>query len=200
MRESLLTILRDKNTKIFAFRKASEKLASLLAQDTFQYLKEKSVKVKTPCGLAAGKVEDNKIILLPIWRAGLAFLNPFLYYFPQAKIGFLGIKRNEKTALPKKYYVNIPQINSKDKIIILDPMLATGGTIVKTLQILKNKKVKQSQIIFVSLICAPEGLNNLKKNFPKIKIVLGFTDKHLNKDKFIIPGLGDFGDRYFGTL
>ena len=200
MKELLLTILRNKNTKIFEFREAANKLANILAQDTFKYLEEKPVKIKTPCGIATGKIEKNEIVLIPIWRAGIAFLNPFLYYFPKAKIGFFGIKRDEKTALPEKYYDNIPKINSQNKIIILDPMLATGGTIVKAIKILRKKKVNQSQIIFVSLIAAPEGIKFLKKNFPKIKIVIGFTDKHLNKNKFIVPGLGDFGDRYFGTL
>ena len=123
-----------------------------------------------------------------------------MYYFENAPIGFIGLKRDEKTAIAEKYYSNLPKIKEDDLVIILDPMIATGGSAIYALKMLKEQKINEKNILFVSLIAAPEGLAAVKKEFPSINIITHIIDKGLNKNKYILPGLGDFGDRYFGTI
>lgn len=139
------------------------------------------------------------VTLIPILRSGLALLTAFLKAFPDATVGFVGMKRDEQTAMPMLYYKNIPVIQPNSQVIILDPMLATGGSATAVLKIITEMGVAQEQIIFVSIISAPEGIDKIKREFPEIKVIIGVQDQGLTKDKFIIPGLGDFGDRFFGT-
>lgn len=199
MKKILLTTLRDKNTNRADFRSATEKITHLLAHESFHFLKEKKISVQTPFQKTAGEKLHHDIVLLPILRSGMAFLPVFLSYFPNAKVGFMGLKRDEKTAVAHEYYRNIPKLGKQSMVIVLDPMIATGGSAVDTLQVLKKLKVPESRIIFVGLIAAEEGLRRVRKHFPGVKIVIGVVDKELNNKKFIVPGLGDFGDRYFGT-
>jgi len=126
-------------------------------------------------------------------------LRPFLHYYSSAKIGVVGLKRDEETAKAHLYYQNIPEITPQDKIIILDPMISTGGTGIETLKILENLGVEDKRVIFASIICAPEGIGAMLAEFPRLTILQAGIDEKLNQDKFIIPGLGDFGDRYYGT-
>jgi uracil phosphoribosyltransferase len=200
MKQTLLTILRDKNTNISQFRKASNKLAFILAGEVGSHLEKEKIKVTTPLGKANGQKIKNNIVIIPILRAALSILPPFLRFFEEAKVGFLGLKRDEKTAIAHVYYKNLPKISSNDDIIILDPMIATGGSGTKAIEILKENGVKEEKIIFTAVICATEGILKIKQVYPKVKIFYVQEDKELNKEKFIIPGLGDFGDRYFGTL
>lgn len=200
MKKALLTTLRNKETDTSLFRDTAHKMAHLLAEETLGFVKEKEVSVETPLAKTKGYNLDQKIVLIPILRAGLAFLPAFLFYFEKAKVGFVGLKRDEKTAVAKEYYRNIPHIDSDDLVIVLDPMIATGGSAVSAIQLLIDSGVKEDQIIFVSLLGAPEGVNLLNKKFPKVKLILETKDEGLSKDKFIVPGFGDFGDRYFGTL
>ena len=199
MKNTLLTILRDKSTGRAEFRSASDKLTHLLAQESFHFLKKKKINIKTPFQKTQGTKLAQDIVLIPILRSGIAFLPTFLSYLPDARVGFMGLKRDEKTAIAKEYYRNIPRLDKNIQVIILDPMIATGGSAVDTLKALAELGVKQSQVIFVGLIAAESGMKRIRKNFPGIKIVIGVVDKKLNVKKFIVPGLGDFGDRYFGT-
>jgi uracil phosphoribosyltransferase len=200
MRNTLITILRDKNTGSALFRKTAEKFAYLLAQEAAANIKTKKIRVQTPFTTTSGERLEQEIVLIPILRSGLGFLPAFISYFENVKIGFIGLKRNEKTAVAYEYYRNLPTIKNDDLVIILDPMLATGGSATDALKILAKEGIKQKNILFVSLIAAPEGLNKVKKEFPDVKIIVGIVDKGLNKQKYILPGIGDFGDRYFGTL
>ena len=199
MKETLITILRDKNTTRFDFRDATEKLAYILANETSQYLEKESKKLQTPLGEATGSYFKNKCMFVPILRSGIVLLEPFLKYFREAMVGFVGLKRDEKTAIPNLYYKNIPKIAADDNVVVLDPMIATGGSAIEALKILVEDGIQEDKIIFVAVIGSEEGVANIKKNFPNIKIIIVQVDPSLNAHKFIVPGLGDFGDRYFGT-
>lgn len=199
MKDILLTILRDRQTTQTQYRIATEKLASYLAIEASAYLKKEQFSIQTPLTSTEGIRFQNDIILVPILRAGLALLYPFLRFYPEARVGFLGMRRDEVTAEPFHYYENLPYFKESDDVMVLEPMIATGGSSVISVDILKKWGVKEEKIIFVSVIAAPEGLERLKKHHPHIKLVVAQVDKSLNKEKFIIPGLGDFGDRYFGT-
>lgn len=199
MNASSLTRLRDKKTGSSEFRFVASRLAHHLVQKTFPLLPLKEKTVETPFQKTKGYELKGRIILIPVLRSGIALLSVFLEYFPEASVGFMGLKRDEKTAIAHEYYRNLPPIGPHDTVIVLDPMIATGGTAVQVFQHLQNLGVKIQQMIFVALIAAPEGLQVVKKAFPKLRIVLEVVDKGLNKKKFIVPGIGDFGDRYFGT-
>jgi len=199
MQDIIISRLRDKDTNTADFRAYAQKMAHILANKAMAYLKKKKTDVATPLAKTIGYMPGQDVVLVPILRAGLAFLPVFLYYFESAKVGFIGLKRDEKTAVAKEYYRNLPPIGKNDLVIILDPMLATGGSAVSAVKILLAAGVRQEQILSVFLVAAPEGYRELKHQFSKIKIIIGTVDKKLTKEKFILPGLGDFGDRYFGT-
>lgn len=175
------TALRNKKTKTEEFRKSAHEVARTLAKEVARH----TVK--------------NRIVLVPILRAGLALLPAFIEKFPKASVGFIGLKRNEKTLKPKAYYQNIPKISKSDVVIVLDPMLATGGSAVAGIKTLVKAGAREENIIFVGIISAPEGIANLQKNFPLVRILCAEYDKRLDKNGYIVPGLGDFGDRYFGV-
>lgn len=180
-----LSILRDKKTSTGEFRKAADEIADILAKEVSRRLRKKN--------------REKNIVLVPVLRAGLALLPAFLEKFPEARVGFLGLKRNEKTFKTKKYYQNLPRISKDDRVIVLDPMLATGGSAVVTIEELINAGARAEHISFVGVISAPEGLANLQKHFPRVDTIIAVHDEGLNKHKYIVPGLGDFGDRYFGN-
>ena len=195
----LLTILRNKKTTIERFRQISEKLGFVLANEVSKLLDKKKITIETPLAPTEGCKFENNIILVPILRSGIVLLNPFLKFFEQAKVGFVGLQRDEKTAIAELYYYKVPSISAQDDVILLDPMIATGGSAIDALKILKERGAKEEKIIFAAVIAATEGLERIKKTFPKIKIIIPEVDKELNDKKFIVPGLGDFGDRFFGT-
>ena len=199
MKDILITTLRDKKTSTATFRKAADDLAIHLANETMHYLEKQKISIQTPLTKTAGYKIKNKIVLVPILRAGLALLPAFLKTFEDSQVGFIGLKRDEKTYEAKLYYKNIPKISNKDNVIILDPMLATGGSLVEAIKILIAGGAKEEKIIYVGVVSAPEGLANLKKYFPKVLAIIAAHDKKLNKQKYILPGLGDFGDRYLKT-
>lgn len=199
MKEIIISDLRNKKSDIVKFRASAEKISHILAQKTFSFIKQDKTVISTPIGKTAGFGQAQDIILVPVLRAGLALLPAFLYYFEKAKVGFIGLKRDEKTFKPHEYYKNIPKIKKSDVVILLDPMLATGGSAAASIEILKKIGAREDQILCVFLISAPQGLKLLAKKYPGIKIVVEIKDKTLNKNKYIVPGLGDFGDRYFGT-
>lgn len=199
MKTALLTVLRDKNTSLEVYRHTTHRLGSLLAAEVAAKLEKKSKSIETPLSPMEGTELASNIILIPILRAGMALLPPFMNLFPHASVGFFGIKRDEATAKPIEYYENIPKFSSKDSLIILDPMIATGGSAHVAVKKLLSKGAALSQIQIVGVVGATEGIAFLQSQHPGLQITVAGIDKELNSRKFIVPGLGDFGDRYFGT-
>lgn len=193
-----LTILRNKETDTAHFRMAMGRIATILAYTALKDLPLRQVQITTPVTETTGFEIDTEIIIVPILRAGLSLVNALLDFIPDASVGHLGMYRDETTHEPVEYYSNLPQ-NMEDAIVLLvDPMLATGGSAEDAIRILKQKGALT--IRFISLICAPEGVNHIMKNNPDISIITASLDEKLNEDAYIVPGLGDAGDRYFGTL
>jgi len=195
----LMTQLRDKTTSRTTFRNTTQQLTQVLAHEAMEHLQTKTKNIETPLAQTTGQIYTDDIVLVPILRSGIAMLHTFLQYFQNAAVGIVGLKRDEKTAQAHWYYENLPPITNNHQILILDPMLATGGTAIETLKKLKGRGAQEEKIMLVTMVCAPEGLDAVKKTFPKTKIITATIDEKLNADKFIVPGLGDFGDRYFGT-
>jgi uracil phosphoribosyltransferase len=199
MKESLLTTLRDRSTSQTAFRRASDKLAELVAAEVAADVIQEEAIVQTPLASVKGCTYTQKVVLMPILRAGIALLPAFMRIFDRAQVGFFGIRRDEKTAIAQQYYENIPLISQEALVIVLDPMIATAGSSLLALQRLNERGVAPQQVLVAGFIAAPEGINGIKKSFPEVKIKVVAVDEKLNAQKFIVPGLGDFGDRYFGT-
>lgn len=199
MKKPILSLLRDKKTTTEDFRKAADNMGAMLSFEVLGALDKVEYPLETPLMATKGEQIKKKVVLIPILRAGIALLAPFLKLFPESRVGFVGIRRDENTALPSLYYKNIPEITEEDVVIILDPMIATGGSGHLLIELLKSLGVKEEQLLYASVIAAPEGLNTLRKAAPHMKIIAGEVDERLNDKKYILPGLGDFGDRYFGT-
>jgi len=199
MKHSILSELRDKHTKIENFRRAANRMATLLAAEASSHIATENHEIETPLAKTKGSRVKEEIILVPILRAGLSLLYPFMELFPESKVGFLGIKRNEETAEPSLYYNNLPEVKPNQFYIILDPMIATGGSGSMAVKAIKSRGIKEEKILYVGVIGAPDGMNALKKEAPNMKIICPEVDPELNSKKYIVPGLGDFGDRYFGT-
>lgn len=174
-------------------------MASLLAAEASSYIATENHEIETPLAKMKGSKIKEEIVLVPILRAGLSLLHPFMELFPDCKVGFLGIKRNEETAEPGLYYNNLPEVKPNQFYIILDPMIATGGSGSMAVRAIKSRGTKEEKILYVGVIGAPDGMNALKKEAPNMKIICPEVDPELNSKKYIVPGLGDFGDRYFGT-
>lgn len=200
LKDQLLTILRNKETSIDLFRRTTEQLSTLLAHETALLLEREPYSITTPVTAMEGTHLKETLLIVPILRSGLAMLPSFERFFEESRVGILGYWREEKTAKPVKYYEKLPQNIQNDRVLIIDPMLATGGTAADAVELLMEKGVAEEKMIFVGIIASPEGKEHLSRRFPKIKIVLGAEDERLNDVKYIVPGLGDFGDRYFGTL
>lgn len=194
-----MTVLRDKKTPRDQFRYAAHQISRIIAFCVTEELSMEHAKVDTPITTTTGLVFKQPVMLVPILRSGIAMMLPFLEVFPQASVGIVGLKRDEKTALPHWYYHNLPLFDENTQIIILDPMIATGGTAVATLAYLHEQGAHARNIIFASIVSAPQGIGAIKTAMPEIKIICASYDQELTSNKFIVPGLGDFGDRYFGT-
>lgn len=200
MKHPAMGILRDKKSSIEAFRIAADQMASTLSLETAKLLSLREVEVETPLGVAQSFVFEKEILLVPILRSGMAMLPAFLKVFTAAKVGVVGVRRDERTALPFLYYKNFPKVTGEEDVIILDPMIATGGSGALVVEILKSLKFKEEQMTYVGMIGAIDGIERLRKLAPKMKILCSEVDQELNDAKFIVPGLGDFGDRFYGTL
>lgn len=190
-----LTILRDENSNVAAFRSSLNRIGKLLAFEITQDLKLNDLEFNTPMEKTIGKTLAQDIILLPVMRAGIGLLNSFSEVIPEAKIGFIGLKRDETTFKTIEYYFNMPPANNP-MLIILEIMIATGGSTCDTISRLQLEGY--SNISVVSVISAPEGLEKIKTEFPEINLVSASLDRELNEKKYILPGLGDAGDRYCG--
>lgn len=194
-----LSILRNKESSRQQFRYAATQLTNVLAHQALQHIATQTISLETPLAPATGIAIKGDVMLMPILRSGITMLPPFITYFPDATIAVIGARRDETTAQAHLYYHNIPTLTENTTVIILDPMIATGGTGLIVLKMLSDRSVPDSRIIFCSIICAPEGLATLKQQNPSVTHITAAIDKQLNPRKFIIPGIGDFGDRYFGT-
>ncbi|MBX7045948.1 MAG: uracil phosphoribosyltransferase [Ignavibacteria bacterium] len=199
-----LTILRDKATGKAQFKSSLEKISYILAVDVFSKLNSEAKIVETPLMKAKGSKIKNKVVLLPILRAGLGMTAGFTELYPEIIVSHIGLYRDEENLRPVKYYFKFPQIKDKEhlKVIIVDPMVATGGSVIFTIEYLLSMGIKNISI--VSLISAPEGINSIDKRFSaQEKENMSFytckIDDKLNNKGYILPGLGDAGDRMFGT-
>lgn len=192
-----LTKLRDQATKPKKFRELIREIAMLLAYEATADLALEATRVETPMGVAAGASLQEKIGLVPILRAGLGMVDGVWEMMPSAEVWHIGLYRDEKTLRPVQYYNKLPVDPTVQVCLVLDPMLATGGSAVATVGILKNWGAQR--IKFVGIIAAPEGIQALHSAHPDVPIHVAAIDSHLNEIGFIVPGLGDAGDRQFGT-
>jgi uracil phosphoribosyltransferase len=179
----LIDKLRDRTLDTALFRDYTEKIGILLA-NKYRHL----------------FLDQTPPILIVILRAGAALLPSFLQSFPDSPVGFIGLQRDEKTKKAHKYYEKLPMISDKDHFLVLEPMLATGGSAISAVELLKEKGAKENKIHFISLLAAPIGISALENQFPTMAIDVVQVDQGLDQDKFIVPGLGDFGDRFFCSL
>ena len=192
-----LAILRHKDTKSKDFRELLNEIASLMTFDICRDLKTKEVLVETPICTAKCQELDKDIILVPILRAGLGMVEGILQLIPTAKVGHIGLYRDEETHEPCEYYAKFPTGLSEATIFVLDPMLATGGSAAAAITMIKKRGAKD--IRYIGLVGAPEGVAKLQSEHPDIDIYLAALDEKLNENCYIVPGLGDCGDRLFGT-
>lgn len=193
-----MTILRDKTTGTEFFRSAVKRISNILAVEIANSFQLKEISVETPLEKTKGYKVDQEIVLIPILRAGLGMVSGFIEVIPEAKVGHIGLQRDENTLIPIEYYYKTPKDISDSFVILLDPMLATGGSASEAINYLKKKGA--TQIVFCCLVAAPEGLKKLFENHSDIKIFGAALDRQLNDKGYILPGLGDAGDRTFGTF
>jgi uracil phosphoribosyltransferase len=196
--EYKLTILRNKKTTNSLFRQTMNEISYLIAAEVLKYVKYKRVSVQTPLTKTLGKDLSKTIVIVPILRAGLGLIEGFIKFLPNAEKGHIGLYRDEQTYRPVEYLCKLPKIKNKD-FIVLDPMLATGNSAIEAINLIKRSGVTLSNIKLVSLLATPEGIQNIKKHHKGLHFFTCSIDKKLNKNKFIVPGLGDAGDRYMGT-
>lgn len=192
-----MTIIRNKDTKSKDFYQLVQEIGSLMAYEISRDFPLKDIEVETPICKCIQKTLAQDIVIVPILRAGLGMVDGIREMIPSAKVGFVGLYRDEKTLIPHEYYAKFPD-NINDAIVLLvDPMLATGGSAIAAIDILKKRGI--SNIRYVGLVAAPEGINALNAAHPDIEIYTACLDEKLNEQGYIIPGLGDCGDRLFGT-
>lgn len=192
-----ITTLRDKKTPPQIFRLALSRIGIILAYHSLKVLPIKETAVETPIQEAYGYEFGTQVVAIPIIRAGLGLVDAVTHFIPEAKIGHLGMYRDEKTHQPVDYYSKMPSGIEKAMVLIVDPMLATGGSACDSISFVKSKGAED--IHFMCLISAPEGIKRLQQEHPDVPIVTAAIDEKLNDQAFIVPGLGDAGDRYFGT-
>ena len=193
-----LAIIRNKNTDTKQFREIIKELATLMAYESFKDVPTQEIEVETP--LETTKqivVKENSIAIVPILRAGLGMVEGVLSLFPAAKVGHIGLFRNEETLQPEEYYCKLPTNIEEKVVMVLDPMLATGGSSVAAIDMLKKRGCKKIKLM--SIIGAPEGVEKVAEAHPDVEIYVSTLDRCLNENGYILPGLGDAGDRIFGT-
>ena len=196
--EHKITLMRDEKTGTREFRILVEEVAMLMGYEAMRDLPTEDVEVKTP--ITTRKLPmlcGKKLAIVPILRAGLGMVSGLLALVPSAKVGHIGLYRDEVTHEPHEYYCKLPDRINERLVIVCDPMLATGGSAIQAVDFLKDKGCKN--IKFMCIIAAPEGLDALRTTHPDIDIYVGNLDEKLNEDAYIVPGLGDAGDRIFGT-
>ena len=193
-----VSLLRNKNTGTKEFKELVSELAMLLCYEATRDLPTEEVEIETPVVVARTKVlAGRKLALVPILRAGLGMVDGMLTLLPAAKVGHIGLYRNEETLEPVEYYCKLPADIAERDVIVLDPMLATGGSARDAITQIKKRGARS--IKFIGIIAAPEGLAKLHESHPDVDIYVAALDDHLNENGYIVPGLGDAGDRIFGT-
>ena len=193
-----LAILRNKETGTKEFRELVGEIAMFLCYEAMKNVELEEIEIETPLKkMKIGKFNEDKLAFVPILRAGTGMLDGVISVVPNAKIGHIGIYRDEKTFEPVNYFFKVPKDIEKREVFLLDPMLATGGTAVDAIDLLKKKGV--TKVKFLSIIASPEGIEKVKTLPPDVQIYCAHIDEGLNENKYIVPGLGDAGDRIFGT-
>ena len=192
-----LTILRDRSTKASEFRRCCKRVTEVIIVEAAKQLNLDPMQVQTPLEIADGARLSPGIVFVPILRAGMGMLDPAMGIIPGSSVGYIGMERDEVTAEAKCYYAKIPNFSASTQVFVLDPMLATGGSAAQCVEQIKAKGAKN--VIMVCIIAAPEGIAAFEKAHPDVSILAGKIDRELNDQKYILPGLGDFGDRLFNT-
>src|SRR3989344_8776820 len=189
-----LTHLRDKTTDVDKFRRHSDRLCELLFAEAIRGLDFKKIQIETPLEKMTAEKLADEIVVVPVLRSGVCMLFGALKLLPKSKVGFVGLERDEETAIASEYYWKMPPITKHTVVIVTDPMLATGGSILHLLHHVSKEKPKEIRVACV--ISAPEGIKVIHDEYPDVKIFTAALDSHLNSKKYIVPGLGDYGDRY----
>ncbi len=196
--EHKLSILRDKDTGTKEFRELIKEISMFLCYESMKDIELDEIEIETPITkMKTGRLNEDKYAFVPILRAGMGMLDGVISVIPNAKIGHIGMYRDEETFQPVNYFFKVPKDIEKREVIILDPMLATGGSAIDAINLLKSKGVTKMK--FLCIIAAPEGIEKVEEKHPDIQIYCGCIDEYLNENKYIVPGLGDAGDRIFGT-
>ncbi|GAA0250238.1 uracil phosphoribosyltransferase [Muricomes sp. OA1] len=193
-----ISYIRREEVGTKEFREVVGEIAGLMCYEATRDLKLRDVKIKTPiCEMIGKELTGKKLAVVPILRAGLGMVDGMLSLIPAAKVGHIGLYRDPETFEPVEYYCKLPADCDEREVFVVDPMLATGGSSTAAIQMLKDKGVKR--IRFMCIIAAPEGVERMQKEHPDVDLYIGALDDHLNEHKYIVPGLGDAGDRIFGT-
>jgi len=193
-----LASLRDKHTAPESFRCAATRISVLLAAEAMREVPASGVTVDTPLGPAPGRRVTHDVVVVPVLRAGLGMLDAVLDLVPHARVGHIGLQRDEMTAVASQYYSKLPGSLDASYVLMIDPMLATGGSAVAALDLLRHAGARSIRIICI--VAAPEGIALVERHHPDVAIYTPAVDRGLNEQKYIVPGLGDFGDRLYGTL
>jgi uracil phosphoribosyltransferase len=192
-----LSILRDRRTPDDQFRQTLSRVSALMAYEVTKDLPVKSFTLFTPLKRTRGIRLSENIVLVPVLRAGLGMMEGFMNFLPEAKVGHIGMYRDEETLKPVDYYSKFPRTLKRSLVFLIDPMLATGGSASAAITFMKGKKAKQIRL--VCLVAAPEGVRRINHDHPDVAIYTAAVDRRLNRKGYILPGLGDAGDRIFGT-
>ncbi len=193
-----ISMLRDKNTSVKDFRELAYEIALLMGYEATRDLPLIDYPVETPIQKTVGKVIDKQVAIVPILRAGLGMVDAIMSILPAAKIGHIGLYRDHETHQPVEYYCKLPKDVDQRQVIVTDPMLATGGSAAAAIDFIKQRGAKRIKLMCI--IAAPEGVEAVASAHPDVEIYVGALDEKLNENKYIVPGLGDAGDRLFGTL
>jgi len=193
-----LVLLRDKSTSSSHFRRLARRLSLVLAIEATRTLPLAARRVQTPLEPADGQALDADIVVVPVLRAGLGMVEAVLELIPQARVGHIGLQRDERTAVASQYYAKLPRDLSNSTALVVDPMLATGGSAVSAVTALQQAGARDIRLLCI--VAAPEGIAAVEAAHPSVHIYTPAVDRELNAQKFILPGLGDFGDRLYGTL
>ena len=193
-----LAELRDVRTAPPAFRKAANRISVLLAAEALRDVPASPAVITTPLGPADGRIVETDVVVVPVLRAGLGMLDAVLELLPSARVGHIGLQRDEATAIASRYYSKLPPKMADSFVLMIDPMLATGGSAAAAIDLIKAAGARTIRMICI--VSAPEGVALLQKQHPDVVIYTPVIDRELNPHKFIVPGLGDFGDRLYGTV
>lgn len=195
--EVLVSQLRDKSTEPAHFRVAAGKLAELVIVEATRNLATEPIEIETPLSRCTGARFVRGLAIVPVLRAGLSMLDPALRLFSDVSVGYIGLERSHATAIASSYYCNLPNLQDRDTLLV-DPMLATGGSASQAVSLLKGNGA--SKVVLASIVAAQAGVDRIGQDHPDVEVVAAALDPDLNAQKYIVPGLGDFGDRLYGTL